>query len=185
MGESSKTLFVGLDVHNDTIAVAYAAEDHRGRRGVGDDRHPAVRHRQADPEARGEGATLAVAYEAGPCHRDGDRPEQRLKAVFPGLGAGTAGAVEVAAGEEAPSSVTENPTRSLGDPLRTLPSGPGTGRSAQGGTRETLTTPYGREARSLLASGPDAGRTAVADERGGSGGDPLRRQPAVGSLHAP
>ena len=132
-----------------------------------------------------KGATLAVAYEAGPCHRDGDRPEQRLKAVFPGLGAGTAGAVEVAAGEEAPSSVTENPTRSLGDPLRTLPSGPGTGRSAQGGTRETLTTPYGREARSLLASGPDAGRTAVADERGGSGGDPLRRQPAVGSLHAP
>jgi len=40
-----------------------------------------------------------------------------LESGLPGLGAGTAGAVEVAAGEEAPSSVTENPTRSLGDPL--------------------------------------------------------------------
>jgi len=29
----------------------------------------------------------------------------------------------VAAGEEAPSSVTENPTRSLGDPLRATPEG--------------------------------------------------------------
>jgi hypothetical protein len=27
MGESSRTLFVGLDVHKGTIAVAYAAED--------------------------------------------------------------------------------------------------------------------------------------------------------------
>ena len=27
MGESSKTLFIGLDVHEDTIAVAYAPED--------------------------------------------------------------------------------------------------------------------------------------------------------------
>jgi hypothetical protein len=32
MSESSKTLFVGLDVHKDTIAVAYAAED-RGAEG--------------------------------------------------------------------------------------------------------------------------------------------------------
>jgi hypothetical protein len=30
MEESSKTLFVGLDVHKDTIAVAYAAEDRGG-----------------------------------------------------------------------------------------------------------------------------------------------------------
>ena len=52
MGESSKTLFVGLDVHKDTIAVAYAAED-RGTEGglAGDDWHTAVRHRQADSEA--------------------------------------------------------------------------------------------------------------------------------------
>jgi hypothetical protein len=28
MGESSKKLFVGLDVHKDTIAVAYVAEEH-------------------------------------------------------------------------------------------------------------------------------------------------------------
>src|SRR6266478_9797331 len=35
-----------------------------------------------------------------------------LEGGLPGLGAGTAGAVEVAAGDEAPSSVTENPTRS-------------------------------------------------------------------------
>lgn len=27
MGESSKVLFIGLDVHKDTIAVAYAPED--------------------------------------------------------------------------------------------------------------------------------------------------------------
>jgi hypothetical protein len=29
MAESNRTLFVGLDVHKDTIAVAYAAEDRR------------------------------------------------------------------------------------------------------------------------------------------------------------
>ena len=27
MGESSKSIYVGLDVHKDTIAVAYAPED--------------------------------------------------------------------------------------------------------------------------------------------------------------
>src|SRR5947209_18525001 len=55
--------------------------------------------------------------QARPRHRDGDRPEQRLKAVFQDSAPVRPGLLEVAAGEEAPSSVTENPTRSLGDPL--------------------------------------------------------------------
>ena len=56
MDESSKTLYVGLDVHKDAIAVAYAPED-RGTEVVslGVDRHTAERHRQADPQAPVEG----------------------------------------------------------------------------------------------------------------------------------
>ena len=59
--ESSKTLYVGLDVHKESIAVAYAPED-RGAEVVvaGHDRHAAVRHRQADPEAPVEGRDAGV-----------------------------------------------------------------------------------------------------------------------------
>ncbi len=68
MGESSKTLFVGFDVHKDTIAVAYAPEDRGaevvslgmiGTRQCGIDR--LIRGLEA------KGATLQLAYEAGPC----------------------------------------------------------------------------------------------------------------------
>jgi transposase len=68
MGESSKTLFVGVDVHKDTIAVAYAAED-RGTEVVS---LGIIGTRQCDIDKRirkleSNGATRAIAEEAGPC----------------------------------------------------------------------------------------------------------------------
>jgi transposase len=60
MDDSNKTLFVGLDVHKDTIAVAYAPED-RGADVVSlGIIGAAVRHRQADSEARSEGRPAGV-----------------------------------------------------------------------------------------------------------------------------
>jgi transposase len=67
MGESSKRLFVGLDVHKDTIAVAYVPED-RGAEVVS---LGMIGTRQYDIDKlirklEPKGATLVVAYEAGP-----------------------------------------------------------------------------------------------------------------------
>src|SRR5262245_46596854 len=68
MGKSSKSLFIGLDVHKDTIAVAYAAED-RGTEAVS---LGTIGTRQYDidklvRQLEAKGATLRFAYEAGPC----------------------------------------------------------------------------------------------------------------------
>ena len=68
MGKSSKSLFVDLDVHKDTIAVAYAAED-RGTEVVS---LGMIGTRQYDidkliRQLEAKGAPLRFAYEAGPC----------------------------------------------------------------------------------------------------------------------
>src|SRR5215471_16450705 len=68
MGESSRRLFVGLDVHKDTIAVAYAAED----RGTDVLLLGMIGTRQYDIDKlirklEAKGAPLVFAYEAGPC----------------------------------------------------------------------------------------------------------------------
>ena len=69
MEQSSKTLFVGLDVHKDSIAVAYAPED-RGAEVVS---LGAIGTRQCDIDKllrklQSKGAaTLVFVYEAGPC----------------------------------------------------------------------------------------------------------------------
>src|SRR5712691_7475761 len=68
MGESSKMLFVGLDVHKDTIAVAYAPED----RGADVESRGTIGPRQCDIDKlirrlESKGATLVFVYEAGPC----------------------------------------------------------------------------------------------------------------------
>jgi transposase len=68
MDESSKTLYVGLDVHKDSIAVAYAPED-RGAEVVS---LGAIGTRQYDIDKlirrlESKGATLVFGYEAGPC----------------------------------------------------------------------------------------------------------------------
>ena len=68
MDESSRRLFVGLDVHKDTIAVAYAPED-RGAEVVS---VGIIGTRQYDIDKlirrlESKGAPLAFAYEAGPC----------------------------------------------------------------------------------------------------------------------
>ena len=68
MEESSKTLYVGLDVHKDSIAVAYAPED-RGAEVVS---LGSIGTRQCDVDKlirklQAKGATLVFVYEAGPC----------------------------------------------------------------------------------------------------------------------
>ncbi|MBI3106814.1 MAG: transposase, partial [Candidatus Rokubacteria bacterium] len=68
MDESSKTLYVGLDVHKDSISVAYAPED-RGAQVVS---LGAIGRRQSDIDKlirrlESKGATLMFGYEAGPC----------------------------------------------------------------------------------------------------------------------
>src|SRR6266403_5661251 len=68
MDESSKTLYVGLDVHEDSIAVAYAPED----RGADVVPLGAIGPRQCDIDKlirklQSKGATLVFVYEAGPC----------------------------------------------------------------------------------------------------------------------
>jgi len=68
MDESSKTLYVGLDVHKDSIAVAYAPED----RGAEVLSLGAIGTRQCDIDKlirklQAKGATLVFVYEAGPC----------------------------------------------------------------------------------------------------------------------
>jgi transposase len=68
MEESSKTLYVGLDVHKESIAVAYAPEE-RGSEVVS---LGAIGTRQCDIDKlirklQSKGATLVFVYEAGPC----------------------------------------------------------------------------------------------------------------------
>ncbi len=68
MDESSKTLDVGLDVHKDAIAVAYAPED-RGAEVVS---LGTIGTRQCDinkliRKLQSKGAKLVFVYEAGPC----------------------------------------------------------------------------------------------------------------------
>jgi len=68
MDESSKTIYVGLDVHKESIAVAYAPED-RGAEVVS---LGAIGTRQSDIDTlirklQSKGATLVFVYEAGPC----------------------------------------------------------------------------------------------------------------------
>ena len=68
MAQSSKTLYVGLDVHKDSIAVAYAPED-RGAEVVS---LGPIGARQCDIDKlirrlESKGATPVFVYEAGPC----------------------------------------------------------------------------------------------------------------------
>src|SRR3989449_4533343 len=68
MGESSKTLYVGLDGHKESIAVAYAPED----RGAEVASLGSIGTRQCDVDKlirklQSKGAELVFVYEAGPC----------------------------------------------------------------------------------------------------------------------
>lgn len=68
MNHSSKTLYIGLDVHKDSIAVAYAPED-RGAEVVS---LGAIGTRQCDIDKlirtlQSKDASLVFVYEAGPC----------------------------------------------------------------------------------------------------------------------
>ena len=68
MEESSRTLYVGLDVHKDSIAVGYAPEE-RGTEVVSLD---SIGTRQCDIDKlirklQSKGAPLVFVYEAGPC----------------------------------------------------------------------------------------------------------------------
>src|SRR3990170_4500250 len=68
MEQSSKTLYVGLDVHKDSIAVAYAPEE----RGAEVLSLGAIGTRQCDIDKlirklQSKGAALVFVYEAGPC----------------------------------------------------------------------------------------------------------------------
>lgn len=68
MAESSKTLYVGLDVHKDSIAVAYTPEERAAEVvSLG-----AIGTRQCDIDKltrrlESKGAPLVFVYEAGPC----------------------------------------------------------------------------------------------------------------------
>ena len=68
MAQSSKTLYVGLDVHNESIAVADAPEDHGGEVvSLGP-----IGTRQCDidkllRQLQAKAARLVLVYEAGPC----------------------------------------------------------------------------------------------------------------------
>jgi len=75
MEESSKTLYVGLDVHKDSIAVAYAPEE-RGTEVVS---LGSIGTRQCDIDKlirklQSKGAPLVFVYEAGPCGRQRRSP---------------------------------------------------------------------------------------------------------------
>jgi transposase len=68
MTESSKTIYVGLDVHKESIAVAYAPDD-RGAEVVS---LGTIGPRQCDidkliRQLHSKGARLVFVYEAGPC----------------------------------------------------------------------------------------------------------------------